>query len=474
MKVIKKISFIFLLICLVFMSVSNVFCAIDVRAVKTGDVIYFDNTDTKWEKVRVYFYSTWGGSEVVSWANSLEMTEVSDGIYALNIGSELNIEDHNVNMLVFNNGKEGNSNQSIDLGFIDSIYGYKLDGTENDGKNKGYWSVYDKSELETLYDDALTYEEPFYTVESYSELKKKVELSKSALENEIRLGQIEGEGAGFESEYPTVISDLKNAINNLVVNKDLLKNKINEVKNIDLTLYTQDTADEVTIALNTAEEKYNLSTLTVQDIKEQINLLDNAVSKLRANKILLVETLNLANEIINNDSKYYTKESIDAFEISITKGNDVVSNDLATPDEVRNAMVEINESINNLVFNKQLIKDLISKANSVEFDEYTEESVEILKNSIVNAETLLKEDSIPIPKYLQLEKEVNDAINSLVKKEISTQPDENLVEEPAEIEKSENPVTGTYMGILTIIMSVAIAMLVFTIIYNKNKIQKVN
>lgn len=472
MKVIKKISFVFLLVCLFFTSISNVFCAIDVRAVKTGDVIYFDNTDTNWDKVRVYFYSSWGGSEVVSWANSLEMTEVNNGIYALNIGSELNIESHNVNMLVFNNGKDGNSNQSIDLGFIDSIYAYKFDGTQNDGKNKGFWYVYDKSELKTLYDEALTYEEPYYTVESYSELKKQIEISKNTLENEVRLG--ESTNGGFECSYSTVISDLQNTIKNLSINKDLLKNKIAEVKNIELDLYTQETANEVTKTLTTAEEKYNSSSLTVQEIKDQIKALEDAVNKLRANKTLLIETLKLANEVLYDDSKYYTKESVDAFEVSITKGNDVVSNDLATPDEVRNAMVDINEGINNLVFNKQLINDLISKANEVDFDKYTKESVEILKKSIADAETLLKEASITIPEYLEVEKAVNDAINVLVKKEISSQPVEKPVDEPEVIEKNENPTTGTYVGILAIIMIVAIGTLSFTIVYNKNKIKSIN
>lgn len=471
MKVIKKINFVFLLICLVFMSVSNVFCAIDVRAVKTGDVIYFDNTDTKWDKVRVYFYSSWGGSEVVSWANSLEMTEVSEGIYALEIGSNLNIESHNVNMLVFNNGMDGNSNQSIDLGFIDSIYAYKFDSTQSDGKNKGYWYVYDKSELKTLYDEALTYEEPYYTVDSYSELKKQVEISKNDLENEVRLG--ESASGGFESSYSRVIDELKNAINNLVINKDLLKNKIDEVKEIELNLYTQDTANEVTKALNAAEEKYNSSTLTAQDIKEQIKKLDNVVNQLRADKNLLIDVLKLATEVIYDTAKYYTEESVDDLNISITKGNDVVSNDLATPDEVYNATACINEGINNLEFNKQLIKDLISKASAVDIDKYTDESVEILKNSIVSAKTLLNEKFIPIPKYIQLEKEVNDAIDALVRKEISSQPIENPLEEPV-VEKNENPTTGTYVGILVIIMIVAIGVLSFTMLYNKNKIKNTN
>lgn len=471
MKAIKKISYIFLLVCLVFTCISNVYCAINVRAVKTGDVIYFDNTDTNWDKVRVYFYSSWGGSEVVSWANSLEMKEVSDGIYALEITSDLNIESHNVNMLVFNNGKDGNSNQSIDLGFIDTIYAYKFDTTESNGKNRGYWYVYDKSELKDLYDEALTYEEPYYTTSSYSELEKQIEISKNTLENEIRLGEVQG--GGYGCVYITVVDDLRNAINNLVLNKELLKNKIDEVKEIELYFYTEDTANEVTNVLTIAEEKYNSSTLTVQDIKDQIKALDDAVDKLRADKTLLIDALKMANEVLYDNAKYYTQESVDALKDSIDKGNDIVSDDLATPDEVRYATSEVEEGINNLVFNRQLIKDLISKANARDFDKYTDESVEVLKNAVVNAETLLNEALIYIPEYEKVEKEINDAIDALVKKDVTSQTEENYTENTEVVEQNENPTTGTYIGILSIVMIASIGTLLFTVLYNK-KMRKNN
>ena len=64
----KKIQKIFLAFTLVFTSLNVASCAHkDVRVVKTGDVIYFDTKNLNWDTVKIYFYSTWGKSEIVKW-----------------------------------------------------------------------------------------------------------------------------------------------------------------------------------------------------------------------------------------------------------------------------------------------------------------------------------------------------------------------------------------------------------------------
>ena len=112
---------------LVFTSLNVASCAHkDVRVVKTGDVIYFDTKNLNWDTVKIYFYSTWGKSEIVKWDDSVQMTKVSDVsiVFSYTIPESPNAGSHNCNMLVFQNGNGGDSNQTIDLGFIETVYAY--------------------------------------------------------------------------------------------------------------------------------------------------------------------------------------------------------------------------------------------------------------------------------------------------------------------------------------------------------------
>ena len=79
MKTVKKMLFAFVAFVTFFSCINVAFCAHkDVRSVKTGDVIYFDNKNVNWDNVKIYFFSSIGGTEMVSWNNSITMTKVSE------------------------------------------------------------------------------------------------------------------------------------------------------------------------------------------------------------------------------------------------------------------------------------------------------------------------------------------------------------------------------------------------------------
>ena len=113
MKILNKFLAI-VAFCIIFTGLSVVSCeSKDVRAVKTGDVIYFDTKglNADWNTVKIYFYSTWGGSEIVSWNDSLNMEKIEGTtVFKYTVPDSLNAESHNVNMLVFHNGKGGTIN----------------------------------------------------------------------------------------------------------------------------------------------------------------------------------------------------------------------------------------------------------------------------------------------------------------------------------------------------------------------------
>ena len=116
----------------------------NIRQLKTGDIIYFDNSGTNWNEVRVYLFSKSGGSERFNWDSRPTMTQIGEtGVYKYEITNDLNIENYKDDHIIFSDNAR---HQTIDLGFIETGYAYLVDSEEG-GKAKGYWYVYDKSEL---------------------------------------------------------------------------------------------------------------------------------------------------------------------------------------------------------------------------------------------------------------------------------------------------------------------------------------
>ena len=77
----------------------------------------------------------------------------------------------------------------------------------------------------------------------------------------------------------------------------------------------------------------------------------------------------------------------------LSKADEVIADDNATVDDVSNAIKDVDKKIDELKFNRELITSLIEKAKSYDFNNYTDETVEALKNAIKEAEELLIKDN---------------------------------------------------------------------------------
>lgn len=116
-----------------------------------ADVIYFDNSKTKWEKVYIY---SWGGSLNVDWPG-VEMSNEGNDIYSYTISGE-------ISNIIFTNGKSETTNdkrQTADLTFQgnNTIYKVEADSSYYDNNKKAYihdgeWSKY-TPEKEIMYGD---------------------------------------------------------------------------------------------------------------------------------------------------------------------------------------------------------------------------------------------------------------------------------------------------------------------------------
>ena len=99
------------------------------------------------------------------------------------------------------------------------------------------------------------------------------------------------------------ITNMETAYNNLVVDKTELETLINQAKEIDTTLYTDESTENLLNTLTTATNVYEDVNASYSDVQEQIIKLNDAISKL-----LLKETVN-NEDITDNQNTPIVEES---------------------------------------------------------------------------------------------------------------------------------------------------------------------
>lgn len=252
----------------------------DIRELKTGDTIYFDNSGTNWNEVKIFFFSKSGGSDRFSWSDRPTMTKI-DGtnVYKYEITSELGIERYKDDHIIFSNDS---GNQTIDLGFIETGYAYLVDRKEGD-KDRGYWYVYDKTELVNLIRDAKEYEaySDYLTTASYNELVAQIRNAEGVVNSEIRL-KANPNGNGYYTEFDISTDGLQEAIKNLEINTDKLDEILNsdEIANIDRDKYTDESLKNLDEAIEKAEGVLNNPNSSLEDIKNAADGVLEAIGKL--------------------------------------------------------------------------------------------------------------------------------------------------------------------------------------------------
>ncbi|MDO4505012.1 MAG: starch-binding protein [bacterium] len=239
----------------------------NIRPLKTGDTIYFDNSGTNWNEVKIYFLSKCGGNERFSWNDRPTMTRIGEtDVYKYEITSELGIEGYKDDHVIFSNNS---GKQTIDLGFIETGYAYLANSEEN-GKAKGYWYVYDKTELADLVRSAKEYEaySDYLTTASYDELVAQIRNAEGVVNSEIRV-EADPNGNGYFTRFDISMEDLRKAIDDLEIDTGKLDEILNsdEITNIDRDKYTDESLEDLDEAVENAKDVLDNPNSSLEDIK---------------------------------------------------------------------------------------------------------------------------------------------------------------------------------------------------------------
>ena len=206
---------------------------------KPGDVIYFDNSEVEWDEVYIYI---WGKKDdntttdtYKEWKNSdkMEKVEGEEKIYKFIVPDTMAVDTYN--MIIFKNGNGDSVEQTIDLGFIEEGFAYKIEKNKTGDNNKkiGYWYLYDKSDITEHLDGAKKSQQDKQYYKNYNQkLDELITEIETKLESEIILyeEQEDGHGTGkYYIEIDTPIEEMKKIVDSLEVNDELLRDKIKEI-----------------------------------------------------------------------------------------------------------------------------------------------------------------------------------------------------------------------------------------------------
>ena len=256
----------------------------DTKNIEHGDNIYFDSSNINWENVYIHIWGSSGDYKL--WSNSDILNKINDNIYKFTMSKN---SSGNYNMIIFKNALTG-GNKTIDLRYIDNNLAFKASTELENGNVTGYWYLYDKSEIYEFLDNANNYklDKKYYTTDSYGNLDelllKATNESKKEIKVEMQRDTLGNHTGKYYYSIMPIFRQIDDLIKNLEVDNSILKNKINKEKdNLDeyRKKYTEESINNLINALSNAEKVSNKGNLTVNEIKNELKNIDDAINKLK-------------------------------------------------------------------------------------------------------------------------------------------------------------------------------------------------
>lgn len=314
------------------------------KTVTLGDTIYFEKPDAWNDTVYIYMWNSVSNSSNADWNFKPSMTQVSDSLYSYTLSNTDNNVSDGFDMVIFAGFENDNQKQTKNLSFVGESSTFIANNYEDNGKYDGHWIYEDKSTLSTLVKNTTlpAGDELYYTKDSYKNYKEQFDIAQTVtnskyvpitftdlisqydislmalqfaydnlkINTQILIDKINEMKKVDTSKYEpslvdafnTTIQDAENllanpdsitvsnmkeaianmetAYKNLVVDKTELEATINKAKEIDTTLYTDESVQNLLDVLAKATEVYEDKNASYLDVQEQIANLNDAISKL--------------------------------------------------------------------------------------------------------------------------------------------------------------------------------------------------
>ena len=270
---------------------------------------------------------------------------------------------------------------------------------------------------------------------------------------------------GWEKGDPTMLQLLVERANQMIANQDK---------------YVTDTWQQLVDALAVAEETLANASDTMQgEMDEAADVLLDAIlaQRFKADKSVLEELVNRATQMVENADKYvetHWQELLDALTgaQAIMADQTLSEDDQAKVDEAADALLDAILA-QRYKADKSILEDLIGKAEGINLEGYTAESVATFRTALQNAQAVMADETLTEDDQATVNAAVaalSDAMNGLTaggapettdKPEASQKPE--TTDKPQATEKPESvPQTGDQSLLLVYVAALASTVLLLS------------
>ena len=296
--------------------------------------------------------------------------------------------------------------------------------------------VDNKADLRKAVNMAGYYEAEYYTADSWKAFSDALEAAKQIIDKvDASIDEI---NIALEN-LNTAMEGLK-AVDEVETNKTILKiaiDKANEITDEDLANVVPVVVEEFKAALQEANEVYANTGATQEEVNNAFDRLASAMQKLEFFKGDKTDLQAFVNKVSNLEQGKYSETSWQAFEAALSNANKVLADENALEKEVNEAYDTLVRAFLDLrlVPNKDLLNDLINKAESLEATNYSADSFKAMQEALASAKAVAANENAT-------QAEVDNAKDVLAKAIANLQGVNNTVTTPA----TDNKVTSVNNG----------------------------
>ncbi len=312
------------------------------------------------------------------------------------------------------------------------VPGSKVYSTDENVYELGYGIEYDsivedadKTALNEMIEKAKSLNEDEFTAESWndaasvlSELKDLLKTAENVnLTHKLAQSVVDGAKTDLQGKYAEVLALL--VPNN--TNKTALEIAIEMAESASLENVVPAVVEEFNAALENAQTVYANARATQEEIDDAFTRLASVMHMLeffKGNKELLQKQVDQINGL---ESDKYIESSWNAMLPVLAKANEVLGNENAMQEEVDEVYSELVRTFVNLRLkpNKDLLADLINKANGLNRANYTSESLKAVDAEVAKATAVLNNSEATKEEVESAQIALQSVLDKLVTKDVS-------------------------------------------------------
>ena len=230
----------------------------------------------------------------------------------------------------------------------------------------------------------------------------------------------------------------------IAVDKSNLEALVKEAEAKDTSVYTKESVEKFNEELLNAKDILNKENATQSEINEAINNLKDAISNLEVIKVDKSELMQLVEKINALDKDKYTISTWDELQVELEKANNVIQNENATEEVVKDSYNSLNKAFLNLELvkieadkvDKTELLALIDAINALDKDDYTNSSWSALQFEVESVNKVIQNENASEAEVKEAYNNLMGAYNNLVRIADKSKL-EALIKEAEDIEESK-------------------------------------